>query len=59
MSSIDTTMSDVARWTGTWVLDPEKTTVTFRTKAMWVLPVTGTAKALGGDAQISPDGAGS
>ncbi len=57
MRSIDTTTSDLARWSGTWVLDPEKTTVTFRTKAMWVLPVKGTAKALSGDAQISPDGA--
>ena len=57
MRSIDTTTSDLTRWTGSWVLDPEKTMVTFRTKTMWVLPVKGTAKALSGDAQISPDGA--
>jgi polyisoprenoid-binding protein YceI len=49
--------SDLSRLAGSWVLDPEKTTVTFRTKAMWVLPVKGTAKALSGDAQISPDAA--
>ena len=57
MKSIDTSTCDLTRWTGTWVLDPDKTTVTFRTKVMWVLPVKGTAKALGGDAQISHDGA--
>jgi polyisoprenoid-binding protein YceI len=57
MRSIDTTTSDLTRWIGTWVLDPARTTVTVRTKTMWVLPVKGTAKALRGDAQISPDGA--
>jgi polyisoprenoid-binding protein YceI len=35
------------------VLDPEETTVTFRTKSLWVLPVNGTLKALSGDAQVS------
>lgn len=57
MRSTDSTTSHLTRWTGTWVLDPGKTTVTFRTKAMWVLPVKGTAKALSGEAQIKPDGA--
>jgi polyisoprenoid-binding protein YceI len=57
MKSLDTSTCDLTRWTGTWVLDPQKTTVTFRTKVMWVLPVKGTAKALGGDAQVSLDGA--
>jgi polyisoprenoid-binding protein YceI len=56
MRSIDTTTSDLTRWTGAWVLDPERTTVTFRTKALWVLPIKGSAKALSGDAQVSPDG---
>ena len=44
-------------FTGTWALNPERTSVTFRTKAMWVLPVKGTAKALAGDAEITPGGA--
>lgn len=57
MRSIDTTPNDLTRWTGIWVLDPENTTVTFRTKTMWVLPVKGTAKALSGNAVIRPDGA--
>ncbi len=56
MSSTDTT-SDLSQLTGTWALDPQRTIVTFRTKAMWVLPVKGTAKALSGDAQVSPDAA--
>lgn len=54
MTSIDT-RSDLSQLAGTWTLDPEKTTVAFRTKAMWVLPVKGVAKALNGDAEISGD----
>lgn len=54
MKSTDTT-SDLSRLAGTWSLDPEKTTVSFRTRALWVLPVKGTVKALSGDAQIRPD----
>jgi polyisoprenoid-binding protein YceI len=56
VTSIDPAPATWSRFSGTCVLDPEKTTVTFRTKAMWILPVQGTAKALNGDAQISPDG---
>ncbi len=56
MTSIDTMTSELTRLAGAWTLDPSKTTVGFRTKAMWVLPVKGAAKALSGNAQISPDG---
>jgi polyisoprenoid-binding protein YceI len=55
MKSPDTN-SGLTRFTGTWALDTERTSVTFRTKAMWVLPVKGTAKALSGDAEVTPDG---
>ena len=55
MASMGTT-SDLTRFAGTWALDPERTTVEFHTKAMWVLPVKGRAKALSGEAQINPDG---
>ena len=55
MTSRDATTSDLSGLAGTWALDPERTTITFRTKAMWVLPVRGTAKALSGDARVSPD----
>jgi polyisoprenoid-binding protein YceI len=57
MSSADTTAIDLTPFTGTWALDSERTSVTFRTKAMWVFSVKGTAQALGGNARIAPDGA--
>jgi polyisoprenoid-binding protein YceI len=43
--------------TGIWTVDPRKTTVSLRTKAMWILPVTGSAQALSGEAHVSPDSA--
>jgi polyisoprenoid-binding protein YceI len=55
MTSIDAA-SDLTRFSGTWTLDPERTTVEFHTKAMWILPVKGRAKALSGEAQINPSG---
>jgi polyisoprenoid-binding protein YceI len=57
VGSPDTTTTDLAQLSGTWALDPERTSVTFATKAMWVLPVKGTAKAMSGDAQITTGGA--
>lgn len=57
MTSTDATISDLSRWSGTWALDPQRTTVSLRTKAMWILPVRATANALSGDAQISTNGA--
>lgn len=56
MGSTNTT-ADLNRFTGTWVLNPGHTTVTFRTKGMWVVTVKGTAKAIDGAAEITPDGA--
>jgi hypothetical protein len=55
VSTIGTT-TDLNRFTGTWTLDPQKTSIAFRTKAMWIFTVNGTAKALSGHAAISPDG---
>lgn len=49
--------SDLARFTGTWSLDPEQTSVMLRTKAIWVFPVKATARALGGGAKVTPEGA--
>ena len=57
MKTTNTTSCDLSRLAGIWTLDPDKTSVTFRTKLMWVLPVKGTAKALSGDAQVNPDAA--
>jgi polyisoprenoid-binding protein YceI len=56
MASTNSTASDLSRYTGTWRLNPAKTTVDFRTKAMWILPVKGTAKALSGEARIGEGG---
>lgn len=57
MSSTNSTASELSRYTGTWRLDLAKTTLDFQTKALWFLPVKGTAKALSGEAQIGADGA--
>ena len=51
--------ADLSRFTGTWKLDPQETSIAFRTKAMWVLTVKGTIKALSGDAAIGSDGGAS
>jgi polyisoprenoid-binding protein YceI len=50
----DTT--DLIRFTGTWKLDPQKTTIAFRTRALWIFAIKGTAKALSGIATVGPDG---
>jgi polyisoprenoid-binding protein YceI len=55
VSTIGTT-TDLNRFTGTWTLDPQKTSIAFRTTAMWIFTVNGTARALSGAAAISPDG---
>ena len=57
MTSPDTQGSDLAALTGTWALDPNKTSVEFRTKAMWVLNVKGTAKARSGSGVVADGGA--
>jgi polyisoprenoid-binding protein YceI len=48
--------TDLSLVSGDWALDPSKTTVEFHTKAMWVMKVSGTAKATGGGAHIDADG---
>lgn len=41
---------------GRWVLDPDRTSIAFHTKAMWVFPTKGTAKAIEGVGTVGPDG---
>lgn len=48
--------TDLSLVNGTWSLDTTKTTIAFRTKAMWVTHVVGTATALDGSAQVGADG---
>jgi polyisoprenoid-binding protein YceI len=56
MTSAAGTTDELSKYAGTWTLDPAKTTVSFRTKVMRVVPVKGTATALSGEAQINEDG---
>jgi polyisoprenoid-binding protein YceI len=46
----------VTDYAGTWNLDTEATTIEFHTKAMWVLNVKGTLRALRGTGTVGPDG---
>jgi polyisoprenoid-binding protein YceI len=41
---------------GSWTLDPSRTSITFHTKALWLLPVTGTFQAVEGAGTVSADG---
>jgi len=41
--------------TGSWTLDPRRTTIAFQTKAMWILTVDGTLRATEGDATVDGD----
>jgi polyisoprenoid-binding protein YceI len=43
-------------FTGKWVLDPDRTSIVFHTKAMWVFPAKGTARAIEGVGTVGPDG---
>jgi polyisoprenoid-binding protein YceI len=44
-------------YAGTWTLDPSRSTVGLKTKAMWgVVPVKGTFSDLAGTAEVSSDG---
>jgi polyisoprenoid-binding protein YceI len=45
-----------ADYAGTWNLDVGRTSIEFHTKAMWILNVKGTARALSGTATVGPDG---
>ena len=42
--------------TGTWALDPRRTTIQFQTKAMWVLNVNGTLRATEGSGAVDGNG---
>ncbi len=50
------TSVDLGDFVGTWVLDPDRTSIVFHTKAFWVVPVKGTAKAIEGAGTVGADG---
>jgi polyisoprenoid-binding protein YceI len=49
--------TDLRSFVGRWELDPSRTSIVFHTKAMWVFPVKGTAKAAAGVGTVGDDGA--
>jgi polyisoprenoid-binding protein YceI len=56
VTSTSSNSSNTALLAGPWTIDPHQTTVEFRTKALWVLPVKGKAKVTGGGAIVGADG---
>jgi polyisoprenoid-binding protein YceI len=50
-------LNDFLSSAGNWKLDPARTSIEFHTKAMWVLKVKGSFKAIEGGAAVSEDGA--
>jgi polyisoprenoid-binding protein YceI len=42
--------------TGSWSLDPQRTTVHFTTKALWIMTVNGTLRATDGVGTVDADG---
>jgi len=56
MTERTATPSDPKTLTGRWALDASRSSVTFTTKAMWVLPVKATVTALEGSGNVADDG---
>jgi polyisoprenoid-binding protein YceI len=51
------TIADLATLTGSWILDPNRAVIGFRTKIMWLIKVNGTFRALEGQASVAAKGA--
>lgn len=47
---------DLAGFVGTWKLNTERTSVDFRTRAAWIIPVKGTLQAIRGNVLVGADG---
>ena len=56
MTSPNQNSDDLGDFVGKWLLDPDRTTIVFHTKAMWVFPAKGTAKAIEGVGTVGTDG---
>lgn len=50
------TLTDPTTFTGSWVLDPNRTVIRFQTKILWVINVNGTFRALEGRGSVAADG---
>jgi polyisoprenoid-binding protein YceI len=56
VTSTDSSSPGLSPFEGTWSIDPQQSKAEFRTKALWVLPVKGTVKVIGGGATVGSDG---
>jgi polyisoprenoid-binding protein YceI len=56
MTSPNEIENDASAFAGSWNLDPSHTSITFHTKALWVLKVKGTFKAIEGKGTVGADG---
>jgi polyisoprenoid-binding protein YceI len=56
MATSEPAAAELSALVGRWALDPERTTIEFHTKAMWVFPAKGTARALEGGGNVGADG---
>ena len=52
-------ITTLAPLTGSWILDPDRTVIRFRTTIWRVIPVDGTFRALEGEASVAANGASS
>jgi hypothetical protein len=50
------TPTELSTLTGSWVLDPQRTTIEFQTKILWIFPVKGAFQARRGWGQLTADG---
>src|ERR1700733_4583385 len=50
------TPTELRTLTGSWVLDPQRTTIEFQTKILWIFPVKGTFQARRGWGRLTADG---
>jgi polyisoprenoid-binding protein YceI len=56
MTSPNEAAAESTAYAGSWTLDPSQTSIEFHTKAMWVLNVKGTFKAIEGSGSVGADG---
>jgi polyisoprenoid-binding protein YceI len=56
MTSPGQTSSDLSAYAGTWALDVDQTSIVLHTKAIYVIPVKGTARASDGRGTVTGDG---
>ena len=52
------TDSNLEPYTGTWLLDPDLTRITFQARLLLVIRAAGTVRAISGEAEVAPSGEG-